>query len=446
MSSENVSSDGGFGSVAYRSYALFALLVIYIFNSVDRTLLAILQENIKMDLALSDFQLGLLGGPAFVVLYTCSQIPIARLAERKNRITIISLGAAAWSFATAACGLAQNFTQLLIARIGVGIGEAACIPPSHSAISDYFPKSQRATALAIFGLAIPIGGIIAAFGGGFLAQHMDWRWAFIVLGLPGVLAAVILKLTVKEPPREKQQSGDAPGFLETIKYLFSKRSFTFALIGGACVATFTFSYVQFLVSYFIRQFGLDISQASTYFGLIIGVAALFGMFLGGFLVDKLSHRFPAISRNVATIGLALTLVVYFFGFHQTTLNATAVFLFIGGVIHYLYFAPMLTVAQNVAEPRMRATASAILITTVTLLGYGFGPPMVGALADYFSATQLAAAGLDMGACQLNPALAECVALGGEGLRKSLLVALIFMAFAVISFWLASRTMDSDTSK
>lgn len=222
MGSEKFSADGGFGSMAYRSYALTALLIIYIFNSVDRVLLAILQENIKKDMVLSDFQLGLLGGPAFVILYTCSQIPIARLAERKNRITIISVGAAAWSFATAACGLAQNFTQLLFARIGVGIGEAACIPPSHSAISDYFPKSQRATALAVFGLAIPIGGIIAA--------------------------------------------------------------------------------------------------------------------------------------------------------------------------------------------------------------------------------QLAAAGLDMKACQLNPGLAECIALGGEGLRKSLLFALIFMALAVISFWLASRTMEADALK
>jgi MFS family permease len=394
MLSNRLAEDGGFGSQIYRNYALFALLVIYIFNVVDRIILSIVQEQIKIDLELNDFQLGLLGGPAFVVLYTLCQIPIARLAETKNRITIISLGAAAWSFATAACGFVQNFVQLLIARIGVGIGEAACIPPSHSALSDYFPKTQRTTALAIFGLGIPLGTVIAAFGGGLLAKHVDWRWAFIIVGLPGIAAALILKLTVKEPPRENT-SIDTPNFLETLKFLFTKKSYVHALIGGSLFAIFTFPYMQFFVSYFIRKFGLPVDQASFLFGLIGGVAAVISMFLGGFLSDKLQTRSPIIVRLISPVSILLTVIFYYVGLGQTSLLAAAILMFIAGAIHFFYFAPMLAISQNVAKSRMRATASAILITSITLIGYGIGPPLVGALADYFSTLNLANAGFDL---------------------------------------------------
>ena len=185
--------QGGFGSSNYRAYALGALLVIYVFEVIDRILLSMVQEQVRVELGLSDFQLGLLGGPAFVVLYVICTVPIARLAESRNRITIVATGAAVWSAATAACGLATSFVQLLIARMFVGIGEAACVPPSHSAISDYFPSDKRASALAIFGLAMPIGILLAAFGGGWLAQRFDWRTMFLMLGGAGVAAALLLK-------------------------------------------------------------------------------------------------------------------------------------------------------------------------------------------------------------------------------------------------------------
>jgi MFS family permease len=434
--------DSGYGSKGYRAYALFALLVIYIFNAIDRTLLAILQEKIKVDLSLSDFQLGLLGGPAFVVLYTCSQIPIARLAERKNRISIIAIGATAWSVATAACGLAQNFIQLMFARIAVGIGEASCIPPSHSVISDYFPRSQRATALAIFALGIPLGTMIAAIVGGFVAESLDWRWAFIILGMPGVVAAIILKLSVKEPPREVDHP-DTPPFVTTLKFLFSKKIFVHTLMGGILFSTFTFALMQFLVSFFIRNFSLEIGQASAYFGLIAGVASMIGMFLGGFLSDRSAKKYPALSENLPAIAAVTTTIFYFFGFQETSITLAVTLLFLGSTTHYFYFAPMMAMAQNLAEPRMRATASAVLITLLTLIGYGIGPPLVGAATDYFSSQQLLTLGLDSQICKTNPVLQECINASGAALRKTLTLCLVLLLWAAAHFWVAGIFMRKE---
>src|SRR5688572_13962451 len=191
----------GFGSKTYRAYVLGALLVVYTFNFIDRVVIGIIGEPIKIEFGLTDFQLGLLGGPMFAVLYTLLGIPIARLAERSNRMTILAICLAIWSAMTAACGLALSYVQLCAARIGVSIGEAGCTPPANSVIADYFPADRRATALSIYALGIPIGSMIAAVGGGWIATEVGWREAFIWLGVPGVLLAVIVKLTVKEPPR-----------------------------------------------------------------------------------------------------------------------------------------------------------------------------------------------------------------------------------------------------
>jgi MFS family permease len=426
-------------SMGYRSYVLFALLVIYIFNAIDRTLLAILQERIKVDLSLTDFQLGLLGGPAFVVLYTVSQIPIARIAETRNRISIIAIGAAAWSVATAACGFVNNFIQLMFARIAVGIGEASCIPPSHSVISDYFPKSQRATALAIFALGIPLGTMIAAIAGGFVAENLDWRWAFIILGMPGVIAAIVLKLTVKEPQREKSpEDTESPSLVFTFKFLFKKKVFFHTVMGGVLFSTFTFSLMQFLVSFFIRNHGLEIGQASAYFGLIAGVASMIGMFLGGFLTDRISKKSPALSEIMPVIAAMITVVMYFFGFNEASITLAVILLFIGSTTHYYYFAPMMALAQNLAEPRMRATASAILVTTLTLVGYGFGPPLTGALTDYLNGQQLETIGLTLQYCSENPALAECVSASGQSLQTALTYTLLLLIWAVVHFAIAAK--------
>ena len=436
--------DTGYGSSRYQSYVLFALLVIYVFNAIDRVLLAILQEYIKADLKLSDFQLGLLGGPAFVVLYTLSGIPIARYAERANRVRIVSIGAAVWSAATATCGLANNFVQLGLSRIAVGIGEAACIPPSHSLITDYFPSKRRATAIAIFGLGIPIGTLTAALLGGAIAENYGWRIAFFGLGLPGVIAAIALYLTVQEPPRRGDgEGGETPKFATAISYLLSKRSLVMITIAGAFIATFGFALSQFLVSYLIRQFGLGVSSAGPLFGLIFGIGAAIGIFLGGVLSDKFGTKHPRALSWLPAICVLVSVPIYLLGFLSNSLAFAVPLMLTGAVLHFTHLPATYTVAQNVAEPRMRATSSALLMTVVTLVGYGLGPPLIGAIGDWVSQAQLAEYGIDPSTCLVPEPSDQCSAAGGYGLRVAFCISLIFLMLGSLFFWLAGRDLVED---
>lgn len=432
----------GYGSGSYRAYVLGALLVIYTFNVIDRILVGLLQEKIKEDLHISDFQLGLLGGPAFVLIYTLLGIPIARYAERANRITIVAIGCAVWSAATAACGFAQNYLQLLLARMWVGIGEAACIPSSHSLIADYFPGNRRASALAIYTLGIPIGTILAAVGGGWMVQNLDWRAAFSLLGVPGVVAALLFKLTVKETPRATA-AAQTPGLGATFKTLLSKASFRHMVIGGALMALFGFSSSQFLVSYFVRSYALTVSTAAFAFAAIAGIAIAIGTFLGGFLCDRLVHRHPRVMSWLPTLGVAVAVPLYLLAFVQSSFSAAFAFLMVAPIFHYFYLAPLFAVTQSVAEPWMRATASALMLLIVTLVGYGVGPPFVGAVADYVAADRLAEIGLTAKACAVAVRSEGCVTASAYGLRIGLMSVLIFMAWAGVHFWFAGRSMARD---
>lgn len=435
-------AHGGFGSSNYRSYALGALLLIYVFEVVDRILLSLVQEQVRIDLSLTDFQLGLLGGPAFVILYVLSTVPIARLAESRNRITIVATGAALWSAATAVCGLATNFVQLFIARMCVGIGEAACVPPSHSTISDYFPSNKRASALAVFGLAIPIGTLIAAFGGGWLAQNFDWRTAFIVLGGLGIAAALLLKLTVKDPPRADPDAV-TPSFLAALKSLGSKRSYWHAIAAGSVLSLFGFSLTAFFVSYTVREYRLEIGEASFGFGILFGFGVALGIFLGGYLSDKLQYRHPRVIAWLPALGLLVAVPLYLIAFYQPSYLIACVFFFFGLIFHYMFNAPMFAVAQQVAEPRVRATASAIMMLVITLVGYGFGPPMVGAIADYHVAQLATEAGVSAQACLGDATAPGCPDVGGSGLRLGLIVTLAFFVWGALHFWLVGRTYAKD---
>lgn len=432
----------GFGSKNYRSYALGAMMVIYVFEVIDRILLSLVQEQIRTELNLSDLQLGLLGGPAFVLLYVLSTLPIAHAAERSNRITIISIGAALWSAATALCGLANSFAHLFLARVLVGIGEAACLPPSHSAISDYFPSNKRSSALAIFGLGIPIGIVLAAFGGGWLAGNLGWRATFMTLGLCGVVAAVVLKLTVKDPPRGDLHD-DPQNFVATLRQLFAKKTYRHAVAAGALISIFGFAMPQFFVSYLIRQYGLTIGDASFAFGTLFGFAAAVGIFLGGYLTDKLQYRHPQVIGWLPAAGVLISVPLYLLAFFQASYAAALVLFALALVSHFTYNAPLFAIAQQVAEPRSRATASAMLMLMLTLVGFGAGPPLVGAIADHVTASLAAGYGITAAQCVATPHIAGCVAIGGQGLRIGLSVALLFFIWAAVHFWLAGRTYQAD---
>jgi MFS family permease len=332
--------------------------------------------------------------------------------------------------------------QLAVSRVLVGIGEAACVPPSHSAISDYFPSEKRATAFAIFGLGIPIGVTVAAVGGGLAAQHLDWRWAFFILGIPGVLAALVLKLTVKEPARAGGNDADAPSFMATLRYLSAKRSLRHAVAAHAVAAIFAFSFVQFTVSYFIRAFEVDIATASGVFGLIAGIGAAAGIFLGGFMVDRLSAAHPRVVTWLPAIGCSLACPLLVLAYLQSTLSMAFVFFLVGAVLAHMYITPSHIIGQSVSHPRMRATVSAIILTAGTLIGYGIGPPLVGAIADYLSGQYLLGTGLDMNAC-IGSTEPACITASAYGLRIGSIILLVFLLWSAVHFWLAGKTYIED---
>ena len=432
----------GFGTRNYRAYALSALMVIYVFEVIDRIFLSLVQEKVRAELGLSDFQLGLLSGPGFVLLYVLCTIPIAHLAERHNRIAIIATGAAVWSAATAACGLATTFAQLFLARMFVGIGEAACLPPSHSTISDYFPPAKRGSALALFSLAIPIGIVAAAFGGGWLVQRFSWRWAFFLLGGLGIAAAVLLKLSVKDPPRSGSKD-DAPHFIEGLRSLAAKPTYRHAVAGGALASIFGFSITNFFVSYTVREYGLDIGTASFGFGVLFGFAVAIGIFLGGFLCDHLQARIPQIAGWLPAASLLVAVPLYFAAFRQASYNAAFALFFVALIFHYMFNAPMFTIGQQVAGPRNRATASAVMMLSLTLVGFGIGPPLVGAIADHFNAQFAISNGVTLALCKASPQIAACAKVSGYGLKTGLSIELVFFVWAGFHFWMAGHTYIKD---
>ena len=396
----------GYGSSGYRAYVLFALIVVYTFNFIDRTLIGVLGEQIRETFGLSDFMIGILSGLAFATLYTLLGIPFAMLAERKNRTSIIAFAMAAWSGMTVLCGMAQNTLQFALARIGVGIGEAGCSPPSHSLISDYFPPEKRASALGIFALGIPIGSMLAALGGAYIATRggLDWRDAFIWMGLPGIIGAVIFKMTVKEPPRGYSDPGGAaaaaarqmPSPFKVFGVVFNKPTFWHVALGGAMASFAGYGIGQFVAPFWMRAHGLDLMTAALIYGGVLGIAAGIGTFGSGVVADRVRGRHPNSDSWLPALGMTLCVPLMIFGYNTLAFSsgATAIWLAIpvlaiAAVLRYTYLAPMFAVTQKLVEPRMRATAAALLLFVVNLIGYGLGPPAIGYISDQGTKYQLA---------------------------------------------------------
>jgi MFS family permease len=262
-------------STGAKRYALGVLVLVYTFNFIDRQILAILLPAIKAEFAIDDKVLGFLAGPAFAVLYATLGIPIAFLADRSNRRNLIALALAIWSGMTALSGVASNIFQLVIARIGVGIGEAGCSPPAHSMIADYYPPEKRSTAMGLYTLGISGGIMIAYLAGGWVAENIGWREAFFIVGIPGILLALIVRFTIQEPVRgtseNRSDSGDRPGILAVARYLLSRRSFLH-MAAGAGLASFSgYAFLSFYPSFLIRSFSMSLSTVGLYLGLILGI-------------------------------------------------------------------------------------------------------------------------------------------------------------------------------
>ncbi|SFK58628.1 Predicted arabinose efflux permease, MFS family [Caulobacter sp. UNC279MFTsu5.1] len=393
-------------SNGYKAAVLGLLLATYTFNFIDRTIIATIGQAIKVDLKLTDTQLGLLGGLYFALLYTLLGIPIARMAERWNRVTIISISLVVWSGFTALCGSAASFAQLALYRFGVGVGEAGCSPPSHSLISDYYEPKKRASALSIYSFGIPLGTMFGAVAGGWLAQEFSWRVAFVIVGLPGILLAVLVKLIVKEPPRGHSEVKERPleaedvvveppkppfSLINEFKELWAVLCVLFGkwpvlhMMLGVTIASFgSYGSGAFVPPYFVRTYGLGLAQVGLIVGLIGGFSAGVGTLVGGFLTDWSGKRSAKWYALVPALGLLVATPIYVAAYLQTNWQTTALILLVPGIFHYTYLAPTFGVVQNSVEPRRRATATALLFFFLNLIALGGGPWFTGWLIDHLA--------------------------------------------------------------
>jgi len=374
------------GTNSYKWYVLAVLTIVYTFNFVDRQIIAIVSPAIKEDLGLSDSTLGLLKGLAFAVLYTTLGIPIAWAADRWNRVNIVAISLAVWSAFTALSGFAQNAVQLALARVGVGIGEAGGSPPSHSIISDYFPKEKRATALSLFSLGIPFGQMLAFLAGGWVLEYLGWRNAFLIVGLPGILLAILLKLTVKEPIRGAQDGVKtaAVPFLEGARTLLAIPSF-WGLMVAATAASFTgYGIGLWVVDFFRRTYELSYPEITVPLGILNGVVYGVGTFLGGFLTDRFGKKHKGAYALIPGLGMLLTIPAGWLSVWSPTPAGaffwTAPFLIGLGI----YLGPTWALVQTLAPPSMRAFAVAFMFFVLNLVALGLAPLWVGALSDYFA--------------------------------------------------------------
>lgn len=360
-------------------------MLAYTANFIDRQILSILLESIKHDLGVSDQMLGLLAGFAFALFYAVMGIPIALWADRGNRRDLISVALALWSLMTAMCGMAQNFWQLAAARVGVGIGEAGCTPPAFSLLSDYYAPGERATAFAIYSLGIPIGLMFGLFVGGWINEAFGWRMAFFVVGLPGVLLAVVVKLTVAEPQRghiEKVSTqARKPNLGETVRFLFKQPVFLHCAAAGSLSGFIAYSAMGWYPSFLIRTHGMGTAEIGLSLGLVMGGAGVIGLLLGGYLSDKLGARDTR--WYLWSVAVGSLIAVPFSALSFLVANSyTAMFLFsVPLMIANAWFGPTIAQIQGIVELRMRAVAVAVLLFITNLVGLGLGPWLIGAVSD-----------------------------------------------------------------
>jgi MFS family permease len=425
-------------SDGYRRYAMTVLLIIYILNFVDRQVINILAEPIKNELGLMDWQLGMLTGLAFAVLYTMLGLPIARLAERRHRPAIIGISLAVWSVFTAVCGLAQNFAQLILARVGVGVGEAGCTPAAHSLIADYVPREERASAIAFYSMGTPLGSLVGLAIGGMIADAYGWRMAFIVCGLPGLVFALIAGFTLIEPRLKSVGAAAAAQgatYREVVAELFRKRTFWHLAVGTSVVAFIGYGHAPFIASFFFRVHAAELAALAAPFGLkaggFLGIAlglgtglgGAIGAFIGGQLADRLGKRDIRHWMAVPSLGAVAAIPLY-----AATLWAPSAVMALGllslaTLTASLWYGPIYATAQSISPIRTRATASAVLLFIVNLIGLGLGPLLVGALSDF---------------CAISLGLGK-----GEGVRWALLISASLGVIACAAFWTARKVIKQD---
>jgi MFS family permease len=474
----------GYGTPGYRNYVLLLLMAVYTLNFVDRTLIAVVAQPIIESFGLTDSQWGLLYGPPFAIFYAVMGLPIALWADRANRVKVITVCIILWSIMTALCGFAAGFLTLLLFRIGVAVGEAGCTPPANSIIGDYFIARKRATALGIYSMGVTLGRVLANLFGGPIAQMQGadfgawigsiglgglftavewasvegWRIAFVVVGVPGVLIALLVLLTIKEPPRgysDPPESTPRPQahWAEAFQELKTKPSFWWMAIGAALVAFVGYGLVSFQAPFLQREHGLDVRDAAINFGAPLSFLAAIGTFMGGYITEKLTPRSPTAVAWVPAVGLLIAVPCYISAFFLDDLKLIFIMWGIAAICHYAYLGAQYNIGQGVVSFRSRATAIAILLILVSLIGNGIGPYFVGFMSDLFMKLQLSGSAF---ADQLTPALCMakdsvlsdaqavvCEQANSTGLKQAMGVTVCWFLVAAFCFLMSARTLKRD---
>jgi MFS family permease len=439
-----VASEGTKSEAGRR--VLLILLLAYIFNFVDRQIIGILAVPIKAELGLSNTQLGLMGGLAFALFYSGLAIPIAWLADRRSRVNIIAGSVALWSLFTAACGYAQNFWQLFLARMGVGIGEAGGVAPSYALISDFFPREQRGRAFAFFSLGIPIGSALGILFGGWIASQLDWRSAFLIVGLAGLPIALLVKLCIREPERGRfdRAEGTTPDpavpLMTVAKVLARKPSFWLLSLGAASGSILGYGLIFWLPSFFGLSFDMaqmqpvmdllpawftggadpNLLRIAVFYGSIVLVGGVAGTWLGGWLGDRTGPSDPGSYARIPALCFAIALPVFALGLFAPTLWLGWLLFTVGQMLALAWLGPVIAAVQHIVPPAMRATASASFLFINNLIGIGFGVFFFGFMSD-----------------TMGPAY------GDQALKFSILYGLGFYALSALFYLFASRRLAKD---
>lgn len=404
-------------------YTLATLLLVFVFSHIDRNILNILVEPIKAELGVSDTVMGWLTGPAFAVFYATLAIPVARYADRGSRKAIIVVGLILWSVVTAAQGLVRVFWHLVVARIFVGIGEATTSPASHSMISDYYPPARRAVPLSIFAAGGHIGMMAGYMFGGVINDWMGWRTAFVAVGLPGLLVALVFWFTVREPRRgqaETVSDDEEPSFREVIGYLIRRPAFRHLNYSAVLYVVAIYGFNVWGPAFLMRVHGLSTSEAGLSFGPVTGIAGFLGTLASGALSDRMTTRDVRWAMWIPVVG-AVSTIPFCVGFLFSP-DPQLALVFYGAQVFLATFwmGPTFWVCQGLAKLRMRAMASALLLLSVNLLGMGLGPVLIGVLNDALRS-----------------------GFGEASIRYSLLVLCVPMLWAAAHSLAVNRTLESD---
>ncbi len=408
----------------YRNFVLAMLTLVYVFNFIDRQLLTILQESIKKELHLSDTQLGLLSGFTFAIFYVTMGIPIARLADRSNRRNIVAMSLGLWSLMTACSGIARNFIQLLMARIGVGVGEAGGSPPAHAMISDYFPPEKRATALSFYSAGLYFGILIGFLMGGYLNQQLGWRTAFFVLGIPGLLFSLLFYSSVKEPQKGATDNhialAEEHSLRDVLKLLYATKTFVYLAMASALHVFCLYGLLNWSPSFLSRLHGMTSAQTGLILGLIFGIGGGIGTFAGGFLTDRFGKKDKRWYLKIPAYAILLS-ILFAAGTIFLKDNSLSLFcLACCATLQSSYLGPAIAVSHSLVPAPMRALTSAIFFLVINLIGLGFGPLAVGMISDF-----------------LAPSL------GKESLRWAMSIIPVISIASTALFFTASRKMVID---